>query len=196
MYVDTDSFVLEIETDYFYGHIKDGLKEWFDTSGYDKNMKLSDEYAKIANVNKNVIGKMKDELEKCYMTKFIAFSPKVYAFEESRLNNSLIEHKKAKGTKKNVTKKSLCFDMYKQCLFENKTFNCIQYRIKSNPLSTDTLQINKIALNNYDNKRLRSFNGITTYPFGANAFMVCHEELIIKNALANYLDKLKTIKSP
>ena len=129
------------------------------------------------------------------MTKFIAFSPKVYAFEESRLNNSLIEHKKAKGTKKNVTKKSLCFDMYKQCLFENKTFNCIQYRIKSNPLSTDTLQINKIALNNYDNKRLRSFNGITTYPYGANAFMVCHEELIIKNAPANYLDKLKTNKS-
>ena len=94
------------------------------------------------------------------MTKFIAFSPKVYAFEESRLNNSLIEHKKAKGTKKNVTKKSLCFDMYKQCLFENKTY------------------------------------GITTYPYGANAFMVCHEELIIKNALANYLDKLKTNKSP
>ena len=59
MYVDTDSFVLEIETDYFYGHIKDGLKEWFDTSGYDKNMKLPDEYAKIANVNKKNIGNMK-----------------------------------------------------------------------------------------------------------------------------------------
>ena len=94
-----------------------------------------------------------------------------------------------------LQKKSLCFDMYEQCLFENKTFNCIQHRIKSNPLSTDTLQINKIALNNYDNKRLRSFNGITTYPYGANAFMVCHEELIIKNAPANYLDKLKTNKS-
>ena len=60
MYMDTDSFALEIETNDFYEHIKDGLKEWFDTSGYDKNMKLSDEYAKIANVNKNVIGKMKD----------------------------------------------------------------------------------------------------------------------------------------
>ena len=143
-----------------------------------------------------VIGKMKDEFGKGYMTEFIALSLKVYAFEESRLDNSLIEHKKGKGTKKNVTKKSLCFAMYKQCLFENKIFNCIQYRIKSNPLSTDTLQINKIALNNYDNKRLRSFNGITTYPYGANAFMVCHEELIIKNALANYLHKLKTNKSP
>ena len=59
MYMDTDSFVLEIETNDFYEHIKDGLKEWFDTSGYDKNMKLSDEYAKIANVNKKNIGNMK-----------------------------------------------------------------------------------------------------------------------------------------
>ena len=66
-------------------------------------------------------------------------------------------------------------------------------RIKSNPLSTDTLQINKIALNNYDNKRLRLFIGITTYPYGANAFMVCHEELVIKQAFANYLDNQKII---
>ena len=126
MYMDTDSFVLEIETCDFFEDIKDDLKEWFDTSGYDKNMVLPDEYAKIANVNKTVIGKMKNELGKCHTTEFIALSPKVYTFEESRLDNSLIEHKKAKGTKKNVTKKSLCFDMYKQCLFENKTFNCIQ----------------------------------------------------------------------
>ena len=99
MYMDTDSFVLETETDDFYEDIKDDLKEWFDTSGYDKNMKLPDEYAKIANVNKKVIGKMKDELGKGYMTEFIALSPKVYAFEESRLDNSLIEQKNAKGTK-------------------------------------------------------------------------------------------------
>ena len=99
--------------------------------------------------------------------------------------------KKQKGTKKNVTKKTLCFDMYKQCLFNNKSFNCIQYRIKSNPISTDTSQINKIALNNYDNKRLRSFNGIITYPYVVNAFIVCHEELKIKNAFASYLDSMK-----
>ena len=183
MYMDTDSFVLEIETDDFYEDIKDDLKEWFDTSGYDKNMMLPDEYAKIASVNKKRIGMMKDELGKGYMKEFVALSPKVYAIEEVRLDNSLIEHKKVEGTKKNVTKKSLCFDMYKQCLFENKTFNCIQYRIKSNPLSTDTLQINKIALNNYDNKRLRSFNEITTYPYGANAFMICYKEIKLNECL-------------
>ena len=117
MYMDTDNFVLEIETCDFYDDIKYDLKEWFDTSGYDKNMVLPDEYAKIADVNKKVIDKMKDEIGKGYMTEFVALSPKVYAFKESRLDNSLIEHKKAKGTKKMVTKKHLCFDMYKECLF-------------------------------------------------------------------------------
>ena len=99
MYMDTDSFVLEIETYDFYDDIKYDLKEWFDTSGYDKNMVLPDEYAKIANVNKKVIDNIKDELEEGYMTEFIALFPKVYAYKESRLNNSLIEHKKAKRYK-------------------------------------------------------------------------------------------------
>ena len=51
--------------------------------------------------------------------------------------------------------------------------------------------MNKLALKNYDNKRLQSFNGRTTYPYGTSAFKVCHEELIIKRALVSYLDTLK-----
>ena len=68
-------------------------------------MVLLDEYAKIASVNKKVIGKMKDELGKGYMTEFVALSPEVYAYKQSRLDNSLSEHKKAKGTKKKKKKK-------------------------------------------------------------------------------------------
>ena len=52
----------------------------------------------------------------------------------------------------------------------------------------DTVQVNKIALKNSDNKRLRSFNGITTFPYGTNAFMECIEELKIKRAFATYID--------
>ena len=188
MYMDTDSFVLEIETCDFFEDIKNDLEKWFDTSGYDKNMVLPDEYAKIASINKKVFGKMKDELGKGYMTEFVALSPKMYAYKQIQLDNSLTEHKKAEGTKKMVTKKHLCFDVYKKCLFENKTFNCIQHRIKSSPMSVDTIEINKIALKNYDNKRLRSFNGITTYPYGTNAFKICLEELKIKQAFATYFN--------
>ena len=55
-------------------------------------------------------------------------------------------------------------------------------------MSVDTIEINKIALKNYDNKRLRSFNGITTYPYGTNAFKICLEELKIKQAFATYFN--------
>ena len=191
MYIDTDSFVLEIETSEFFEDIKNDLKEWFDNSGYDKNIVLPNEYAKIASVYKKVIGKMKDELGKGYMTEFVALSPKIYAYKQMRLDKYQNEHKKAKGTKKMITKKDLHFDMYKMCLLEDKTFNCIQHRIKSSPMSVDTIEINKIALKNYDNKRLRSFNAITTYPYGANTFKVCFEELKIKQAFATYLDSQK-----
>ena len=92
-----------------------------------------------------------------------------------------------------VTKKDLCFDMYKMCLIEDKTFNWIQHKRKSSSMSTDTLEINKIALKSYDNKRLRSFSGITTYPCGINAFKVCFEELKVKQALATCLSNQKPI---
>ena len=192
MYMDRDSFVLEIETCDFFEDIKEDLKEWFDTSGYDTNMILSNEYAEVREINKKRIGMMKDELGKGYMTEFVALSPKVYAFEETRLDNSLVEHKKTKGTKKKVTKKSLCFDLYKQCLFENKMFNCIQNSMKRSPISVDTMQINKISLENYDNKRLRSINGIATYPYGTNIFKVCFEgkkinkRLLLISIIKNY----------
>ena len=144
--MDTDSFVLEIETDGFFKDTKDDLKEWFDTSNYHKDMVLPDEYRKNASVNKKVIGKMKNELGKGHMSEFIAISPKVYAYKQIQVDGTLSEDKKARGTSKTVTKKILSFDHYKKCLFNNEVVKCIQYRIKSTPSSVDTVQINKIAI--------------------------------------------------
>ena len=106
------------------------------------------------------------------------------------LIKKLSEDKKARGNK-SVTKKSQNFDLYKKCLFNNETVKCIQHRIKNTPSCIDTVKMNKIALKSYDNKRLWSFNDITTYLYGTSAFKVCHEELIIKHALVSYLDTLK-----
>ena len=70
-------------------------------------MILPDEYKKNASVNKNVIGKMKDELGTGYMTEFVALAPKVYAFKQIHIDKTLSEEKKARGTKKMVTKSLL-----------------------------------------------------------------------------------------
>ena len=99
---DDKGYLLEVDVEY--------PEEMRDAHG---ELPFLAEYGKIADVNKKVIDNMKDEIGKGYMTEFAALSPKVYAFKESRPDNSLIEHKKAKGANKMVTKKQLCFDMYK-----------------------------------------------------------------------------------
>ena len=105
LYMDTDSFILEIETDGFYEDNKDDLKEWFDTSKYHKDMVLPNEYRENASVNKKVIGKMKDELHKGNMGEFLAISPEVYAYEQVKVDKTVSEEKKVRGTSKAVTKK-------------------------------------------------------------------------------------------
>ena len=156
-------------------------------------MVLPEKYRQNANVNKKVIGKMKDELHKGYMREFIALSPKVCVYQQVKVDKTVSEEKKGRGRSKAVAKETLSFDHYKKCLFNNETVKCIQHRIKSTPFSVDTVQINKIALKNSDDKRLRSFNGITTYPYGTSTFMVCLEELKMKQALATYLNNQKLI---
>ena len=41
-----------------------------------------------------------------------------------------------------------------------------------------TEEVNKIALSNDDYKRLQTFDGIETYPYGTNAFKVCKSEMM------------------
>ena len=67
-YMDTDSFILLIETEDFFKDIADDVNEWFDTSNYDKN----DKRPLPIRANKKVLGKFKDELNKKIVTEFCA----------------------------------------------------------------------------------------------------------------------------
>ena len=182
-HMDTDSFILEIETDDFFQDTKKDLKELFETANYHKDMVLPQEYNKTSIVNKKVIGKVKNVLNKGHMNEFIALSPKVYAYQQFKVDKTLAEDKKARGTSKYAVKKTLSFDHYKKCLQNNEIVKCTQYGIKSTTSSVDTVQINKIAQKNSDNKRLRSFDGIATFPYGTSAFKVSAGELKVKQAI-------------
>ena len=50
--------------------------------------------------------------------------------------------------------------------------------------------VNKIALSSNDGKRLQTFDKITIYPHGTNAFKLCESEMIIVRDLfvKNYAD--------
>ena len=86
------------------------------------------------------------------------------------------KHKKAQGKKKGVIKRRLIVKNYKDCLFNNKSILKSQQRFKSDCDNVYSEQINKIALSSNDDKRLQSFDKITTYPYGTKAFKVCESE--------------------
>ena len=88
-YMDTDSFIINIKTEYFYEDISENVMERFDTSNYIYNRPLP------KNVNEKVLGLMKDELGRGIITEFVALRPKAYSYK----TNDNIELKKAKGTK-------------------------------------------------------------------------------------------------
>lgn len=49
--------------------------------------------------------------------------------------------------------------------------------------------MNKVVLKNKDDKGLRTFDGITTYPYGTSAFKVCASEMEIKTKNTPKLNK-------
>ena len=90
------------------------------------------------------------------------------------------EEKKAKGTKKCVIKQKLAFENFKDCLFNNKTVYRSQKGFRSYYHVMYTEEVNKIALSSNDDKRLQTFDRITIYPYGRNAFRVCESEMTSK----------------
>ena len=93
LFTDTDSLVYEIgKNDVYEDFYED--KDLFDFSDYQKDSKLFDP------VNKNVVGKMKDELKGKIISDFIGLKSKMYSL--IKVDNE--ENKKAKEVNKNLVK--------------------------------------------------------------------------------------------
>ena len=56
------------------------------------------------------------------------------------------------------------FQNYKDCLFNGKIILKSQQRFKSDHHKVYTEEVNKIALNSDDDKKLQTLNRVTTYP--------------------------------
>ena len=155
-YMDTDSLVYDIKTVDFYQDISDDVPAIFDISGYCPNRPLP------VGLNKKVIGLMKDELGGKIMTEFVALRPKLYSYK--KLDGS--EDKKCKGIKKCVVKKTLTFEDYKACLFNDSTEYRSQLMFRPAKHEVHTIEVNKVALNREDDKRISRKDGISTVARG------------------------------
>ena len=79
-----------------------------------------------------------------------------------------------------MVKKELKFNDYKDCLLSNNIVLKSQQGFKSERHDVYTEEVNKIALSSNDDKRLQTFDKITTYPYGTSAGKVCKAELLSK----------------
>ena len=155
-YMDMDSFIMNIKTNYFYEDIANEVENRFDTSNYEVNRPLP------TGKKKKVIGLMKDELGGKIITEFFTLRTKTYSF----LTDDGKEDKKAKGTKKCVIKKMIKFNDYNKCLLNDEVMLKSQQRFISKKHDVYTENINKIALSNNHDKRIVSWNKISSYPYG------------------------------
>ena len=166
--MDTDSFAVRVKTEDLYEGIANDVEKRFVTSNYKVDRPL------LTGKNKKMTGLLKDDLAGKVVTEFVALRAKTYAY----LTDYGEKEKRAKGIKKCLRKRRINFHDYRDCLLKNKTMLRSQQIFKSEGHEVFTQKVKKKALINNDHKRLKTYNGITTYPYGTNAGKVCKTELL------------------
>ena len=161
LYSDTDSLVLNIETDDFFKDISGDVKEWFDTNDFPKDHPAVLEGLPIVKKNKKKIGLMKDECGGKILTEWVALRPKLYSF---LTENG--EKQKAKGLKKSIKNKSLRHENFLKCLRTGKSQTRKQCLFRSRDHHIFTENMVKVALSCDDDKRIVLGNGIDTLSLG------------------------------
>ena len=73
------------------------------------------------------------------------------------------------------------FENYKDSFFNDKIILRLQQRSRSDHHNVYTEEVNKIILSSNDDKRIQTFDKVTTYPYGTNVFAVCKNEMLLKN---------------
>ena len=154
LFTDTDSLCYEITTDDFYRDMFDN-KEQFDLS----DMKL--EQFKNSE-NKKVVGKFKDETQGIPICEFIGLRSKMYSI---KLDDDS-EKKTAKGIVRNVIKKHLKHENYKQILDSGGRMNSSMKMIRSFDHDIYTVNVIKVSLSAYDDKRYILDDGVTSHAYG------------------------------
>lgn len=192
LYTDTDSLLLEVETEDFYSDMAERM-DLYDTSDYPADHPLH------SDVNKKVLGKMKDEFAGVPIEEVVCLRAKAYSIKrvpemteyelkkkqeieslKSKMTAAQLEEKleeleknkmknikKAKGVKKCVIKKEMTHETFKETLFERKQQEH-EMRILRSEKATRSLEVKvkKTSLSPMDTKRWIEEDGVQTKAYG------------------------------
>ena len=145
LFTDTDCLAHEILTnDFFYKDINPDIEKRFDTSDYSTNHPSGIK----TGLNSKVLGIFKNVADGKQTVEFVGLRAKLYSYKI--LDDP--EDNRCKGATKSVTKRSIQFDDYRECLFnrmeEHRKLNVIRSRCHE----IYTEEMNKIALSSDDDK--------------------------------------------
>lgn len=155
-YTDTDSFLYEFKCDDVYKFIRENNNH-FDTSDFPMNNPYG-----IQQLNKKVVGIMKDEYSGEIVKEFIGLRSKMYAIKTNANKIS----KKGKGVKRNVLNNQISFDDYKRCINEKCNLVKNQTMIRSFLHTVYTVKNVKKVLDPFDDKRFIIPNTHNTLAWG------------------------------
>ena len=153
LFSDTDSLCYHIETEDIYKDMQQDAIH-FDTSDYPSDHFLH------SNVNKKVLGKMKDETAGIPIDEFVGLRPKMY---------SMTYGEKEKKTAKGITRacqKKIRHEAYKRCLFDEENTVAVGNRICSHGHKICSEAFTKVALSSFDDKRYVLEDKCTTLAHG------------------------------
>ena len=163
LFTDTDSLCYQIKCDDFY---KDMIadRDTYDLSNYPSDSEFYDP------TNKKVLGKFKDETEGCPIIEFVGLRAKMYSLKVHKRASTPQEKKTGKGIQRAHLKEKVTHDDYRRCLMSDERKDQQQLAgwntIRSTKHAISTLEINKVGLCCYDNKRWLKDDGIESLCYG------------------------------
>ena len=171
LYTDTDSLLLEIQTEDVYKDMAE-CQGVYDMSDYPAGHFLH------STENKKVLGKMKDECAGRPIAEYVGLRPKMYSILEAGGQNI----KKAKGVGKNVVRKRIYHELYKEALFGRRTFRHEMDVLRSKGHRIYGQHLCKISLSSLDTKRWIADNGVDTLAYGHKDAISTVSELVQEEA--------------
>ncbi|XP_065642822.1 uncharacterized protein LOC136074432 [Hydra vulgaris] len=149
LFTDTDSLTYEIKTEDFYSNISKDIESKFESSEFNPKHPAINNLGFKVGLNKKVIGMFKDETGGAQIEEFVGLRLKLYSYKVHGKDN-----KKYKGVKKNVVKKYITHEDYKDCLLNKRDHIRKMNVIRSYSHEIYTEEVNKIALGADDDKRV------------------------------------------